>query len=118
MQVGMKQQVLSPTVQDGKESDLSPEVLRIRRDGSQSLGRCAKENVVNPSLVLKGDLGNLLRHREHNVEIRHHQEFGLAVLDPLRASQALALRAVPVAAAVERIAFIATLIAALEVAAE
>jgi hypothetical protein len=38
MQVWMKQEVLSPAVQDGKEADFRTEVLGIGRDGFQSLG--------------------------------------------------------------------------------
>src|SRR5919109_1119331 len=111
-------QVLSPAVKYGEETEPGSQMLRVGPDRNQSLGGGAEENAVHHSLVLKGDRGNLFRHREYDVKVRHLQEFGLAVLDPLRASQALALRAVPVAAAVERIAFIAALIAALEVAAQ
>src|SRR5262245_34907506 len=118
MQVRMKQQVLSPTVKHGEETDLSPQTLRIRGDGDESLARRAEENAINHSLVLEGDRGDLLRDSEYNMKIRHLQELSLAVLNPLRARQALALRAVPVATAVERIAFVAALITALEVAAE
>ena len=49
MQVRMKQEVLSPTVQDGKEADLRTEVFGIRRDGFQSLGCGPEENRCRPA---------------------------------------------------------------------
>jgi hypothetical protein len=90
----MKQDILSPCVKHGEKAELGPEVLRIRRDGVQSLGGGTEENAVNHSLVLTGDRGDLLWHGEYDMEVRHLEEFGLPVLDPLGASQALALRAV------------------------
>jgi hypothetical protein len=105
-------------VEHGEEADPGSQMPRVRRDGRQSLGRDLEQNVVDHPLVLKSERSNLFRDGENNVKVRHLEEFRLAVLDPLRARQALALRAVAVTAAVERIAFIATLIAAFEVAAE
>src|SRR6266581_1126609 len=102
----------------GEKTDLSSQRLGIRRDGGQSPSRDVEENAVNHFLVLTGDRGDLLWHREHDVKMRYLQEFGLAVLDPLRSSQRLALWAVPIPATVEAIPLMATLIASLEVATE
>ena len=82
----MKLEVLSPTVKHGEETDLSPEVLGIGCDGGQSLGRDTEKNAVNHLLILIGDRRDRLWHREHDVKVRHIQKFGLAILDPLRAS--------------------------------
>src|SRR5437764_180067 len=118
MQVRVKLEALSPTVKDGEETDLRSEMLRIRRDGSQRLCCNAEEDAQNQLFVLVGDGGDLLRHGKDNVKIADLQEFGLPVFDPLRPSQGLALGAMPVAAAIEAIPFLATLIAAFEVAAQ
>ena len=58
------------------------------------------------------------RHGEHDVEIRHRQQFGLARLQPFGARQALALRAMPVAAGVVGVANEAAIGALLGMAAE
>ena len=63
------------------------------------LGGRLEQDVVDDRLVLQRDGGNCCRHREDDVEIRHRQQLGLTIGKPLGASQALALRAVPVAAA-------------------
>src|SRR5580700_10907093 len=114
----MKQEVLSPTVKHGEETDLSPQMLAIRCDGCQSLGRDTEQNAVNHFLVLTGDRSDFLWHREHDVKIRRLQKFRLAVLDPLRSSKRLALWAVPIPATVEGIPLLATLITSLKVATE
>src|SRR5216683_3257502 len=107
----MKLEVLSPTVKHGEETDLSPEVLGIGCEGGQSLGHDTEKNAVNHVLILIGDRRDRLGHREHDVKVRHIQKFGLAVLDPLCASQRLTLWAVPIPAAIEAISLMATLIA-------
>ena len=62
-----------------------------------------------------GDLG---RHGEHDVEVRHVEQLGLAVREPLRARQTLALGAVPVAAGVVSDPLMAALAASLDMTAE
>jgi len=47
---------------------------------------------------LVGDGSNLLRDGEYHVEVLAIEKFGLAALDPLRAGQRLALRAMPISA--------------------
>ena len=51
-------------------------------------------------LVLQGDTGDRRRHGEDEVEIGDWQQLGLAIGEPLRAAQPLALWTVPVAAGV------------------
>jgi hypothetical protein len=114
----MKQEILSPTVKYGKESDLRSQVLRVRRDGGQRFGGNAEKNVVDRPLVLKSDGGDLLWHGKYNVKIRNLQKFGLTVLDPLRSGKGLAFRTVSIPAAIETIPLMATLIALLKVAAK
>ena len=57
-----------------------------------------EQDVVDDRFVLKGDGGELLREGKHDVEIFAVEQLGLALLEPLRARQGLALGAVPVAA--------------------
>ena len=40
----MKLEILSPSVEDSKETDLRPEMFRICRDGSQCFGGGPEEN--------------------------------------------------------------------------
>ena len=59
-----------------------------------------------------------VRHREHDVEVGHVEQFRLTVLQPLGPCETLALRAVPVAARVVRDALMAAVAATLDVTAE
>ncbi len=63
----------APGVEDGEHADAGAEVLGIGRDGDQGLCRCLEQDVVDRGLVLVGDVGDLRRQREHNVEVRYGQ---------------------------------------------
>jgi hypothetical protein len=89
----------APGVQHGGQPDASAEVLRIGRDGDEGLGRSLEQDVVDRGLVLVGDVADWRRQREHDVIIGHRQQVGFALGEPLLGSGALALRAMPVAAA-------------------
>jgi hypothetical protein len=114
----MMQQVLSPAMQHGEEPDLAPQMLGIGRNGTQRLRAGPEQDVIDRGLVLERDGGDRLRHGEHHVEVRHLEQFRLAVRQPLGASQALALRAVSVAARVVGDALMAAVLAALDMTAE
>ena len=118
MQMGMEEQVLSPTVQQGEETDLRAQVLRIGGDGAQSLCRSTEEDVIEQLFVLIGDGGNLFRQGEDDVEIGNGEEFRLAVLQPLGASQGLALGTMPISAAMVSGALVATAVTLLQMAAQ
>lgn len=118
MQMRMMVQVLAPGVQHGEEANLGAEVLGIGGDGAQGLGGGAEEKAVDERLVLVGNGGNVTRQREDDVEVLCIEELGAAILQPLRASQRLAARTMPVAAAVEGDAPVAALIACFDVPAE
>jgi hypothetical protein len=98
MQVGMKLEVLSPTVQDGKEADFRPEVFGVRRNGLQRLGRGPEKNAVDSILVLESDRGNLFRHGEDDMKVRDLKKFGLAVLKPLGSGKRLTFWAMAIPA--------------------
>src|ERR1019366_6501897 len=93
-------------------------MLGVARDGLQGFCRGLEKDAVDYLLVLVSDRGDLFRHGEDHMKIGDVQKFGLPVLDPLRSGQTLAFWAVPIAAAIECVPFIAALIAAFEVAAE
>jgi len=84
----------------------------------QGLGRRPEQDGVDCLLVLEGDLGHRRRQGEHDVEVRHRQQFGLSVGEPLGARLPLALRAVSVAARVVSAADQAALGTGLGVAAQ
>lgn len=93
-------QVLAPGMEHGEEADLGAEMLGIGGDGAQRLGCGPQQDGVDRLLVVEGNLGDLCRQREHDMEVRHRQQLGLPRRQPVFAGLALALRAVPVAARV------------------
>jgi GTPase SAR1 family protein len=92
-------------VQDRKEADLCPQVLRVSSDRLQGFRRGLEENVIDHLLVLVGNRSDLFRHSEDDVKIGNIKEFRLPLLDPLRSRQALAFGAVSIPAAIEGVAF-------------
>ena len=79
----MVQQILAPGMEDSDEADVSAEVFRISSDGLQCFGGGLEQDVVDHRLVLVGDRRDLLWDREHDVEVRHRQQIGLTVIEPL-----------------------------------
>ena len=87
-------------MQDREDTDAGAEVFGIGRDGEHGLGRSLEQDTVDCGLVLVGDIGDLSRQREHDVEVGHRQELGLALGQPLARRRSLALRTVPIATGV------------------
>jgi hypothetical protein len=58
------------------------------------------QEIVDDGLVLVGDGPDPRRQREHDVEVRDAQQFGLALLQPCARLRALALGTMPIAARV------------------
>jgi hypothetical protein len=87
-------------VQHGSQADPSAEMLRVRGDGDERLGRRLEQDVVDDGLVLVGDVGDRGRQREDPVVVGHVQQLGLAVGQPFPGGNGLALRAMPIAAGV------------------
>jgi hypothetical protein len=75
-----------------------------------------KEDVVDNRLILQRDAGDRRRRLYHHVEIRHRQQLGLAIGEPLRAGQTLAPRTVPVAAGIVGDAGLAAILIPLDMA--
>ena len=93
-------------------------VLGVGCDRDQRLGRDLEQEIVDHGLVLGGDAGDDRRQREHDMEVRHRQQIGLARRQPVLCRRALALRAVPVAAPVVGDRRVRTVLAARDVTAE
>src|SRR5271165_6469642 len=93
----MELEVLSPGVQDRKEADFGPQVLRVSRDRLQGFCRGLEKDAADHLFVLIGNRGDLLRKGKDHMIVGHLQKFRLTVLDPLRLGQALAFGAVAVA---------------------
>ena len=87
-------------------------------DRHHRLGRRPKQQTIHDSLVLPGDVGDLGWQGEDDVEIADWQQVGLALGKPGPRGCALALRAMPVAAAVIGDAEMTAVIAAVDMTAE
>ena len=72
------QQILSPRVQHGEETDFSAEMLRVAGYSGQRFGGGAEQNIVNHFPVLICDARDLFRQREDHVKIFDRQQFCLA----------------------------------------
>src|SRR5260221_13467005 len=72
----------------------------IGGDRGQRLGRGFEQDVVDDGLVLIGDVADRRRQGEHHVIVRHRQQLGLALGEPLLGGGALALRTVAASVAV------------------
>lgn len=100
----MEQQVLAPTVQDGKKSDLCTEVPRISRYFQQCFCHRAKQQVVQQGRIALTQPVQLVRQGEDNMKVRQAEQLLFPAGEPSLARLRLALWAVPVAARVEEMA--------------
>jgi hypothetical protein len=114
MQVGMKEEILSPTVEHGEEADLGAEMFGIGSDGRQGLGRGSEQNAVDEIFVLVSNSGDRFGEGEDDVKIRGGENFRFPFFDPIRPRQRLALGAMSVAAAIVSVTLVGTAVAVLE----
>ena len=114
MQVGVEEEILSPTVEHGKEADLGTEMFGIGRDGGQSLGRGSEQDAVDDIFVLVRHGGDRFGEGEDDMKIRSRENFRFSFFDPFRTRQRLALGAMSVAAAIVSVTLVRTAVAALE----
>lgn len=115
--------ILSPEgdavpAESGRDADPGAEVLRICGDRQHRLGRDLEQEIVDGGPVVIGDVGDPDRQREHDVIIRHRQQLGFALGEPLLGRGALTLRAVPVAAGIVGDGCVGTVLAARDMTAE
>src|SRR5215469_3923755 len=92
----------APGVEHRGEADAGAKMLGIGRDREHGLGGGLEQEAIDHGLVLIGDIGDPAWQREHDMEVRHCQQLGLARLHPFARLRALTLWAVSVAAAVVR----------------
>ena len=69
-------------------------------DRKNGLARCLEQQIVDHRFVLISDVSDRRRQREDDVEIRHRQELGLALGEPLLCCCGLAFRAMAITARV------------------
>ena len=118
MQVGMKEQILSPTVQYSEETDLGAQMLGIGCDGGQGLGGGSEQNAVDEIFVLVRNGSDLFGNGEDDMKIVRLENFGCSFFDPLGTSERLTFWAMTVAATVVTGPLVITGVAPLEVTAE
>jgi hypothetical protein len=114
----MVRERLPPRVQDHRHTDLGAEVLLVGGDRAQRLGRRLEQDGVDDHLVLIGDRPKRRWQREYDVEILNWQQIRLPRFEPFMRGAGLALRAVPVAAAVVGDLAVTAVAAALDVPAK
>src|SRR5713101_831623 len=98
--VGMQEQVLSPSMQDADHADLGAQVFAIDGDLEQGLSTGGEQQVVEQTRVLQRQHIDFVGHSEHDMEVAGGQEFAFAGRQPALARLRLALGAVPVSARV------------------
>src|SRR5271169_3405530 len=118
MQVGMKEQILSPTVKDSEEADLGAQMFGIGSDGGQGLGRGSEQNAVDEIFVLVSHGRDLFGEREDDVKIVRLEDFRFPFFEPFRTRQGLAFGAMSIAAAIVAGTLEWTAVAVLEMTAQ
>ena len=108
----------TPCVENGCDTDARAEVCWIGGDRQHRLRRHLEQQVVDERLVLQGDVGDLGRQGEHDMEVADRKQVRLALGKPCPRPGALALRAVPIAAGVVGDAPLTAVLAGLDVTAE
>jgi len=108
----------APGVEHRGQSDAGAEMLGIGGDPQQRLGRCLEQQIVDHGLVVVGDIGDLRRQGEDQMEVADRQEFGLAGREPVPGRRALAFGTVPVAAGIVGDPPVVTVLTSFDMAAE
>ena len=96
----MEQQVLSPGMKDGDKPDLCSEVARIRCDLAERRCCAVEQQVIEKPLVVEAEQVQLVWKREDDMEVRDGKKFRFPSCQPLLPIVGLALRTMPVTAAV------------------
>jgi hypothetical protein len=87
MEMGMKRQVLAPTMEYSEKADFSSQMFGIGSDGAQGIGHGTKQDVVDDLFVLVSDGSDLFGDGEDDMEIVCRENFGYSLLDPLRSCE-------------------------------
>jgi hypothetical protein len=97
--VGVMRHGRTPRVQHGSYADPGAEPALVGSNRERCFGGSLKQNVIDDRLIGVGEIRNRGRQRVDDVEVGYRQKLGLALLEPVACRRALALGAVPVAAA-------------------
>jgi hypothetical protein len=84
MEMGMKKQVLSPAIEYGKEADLGSQMMGSAAMVDNVSAVAAKQNAVDDLLVLVSNGSDLFGHCADDMKVVWLENFGRALLDPLR----------------------------------
>lgn len=87
-------------MEHGGNPDPGTEMSRIGSNRQHGLRGCLEQQVIHQDLVVEGDGGDLGRKREDYMEVADGQQIGFPGGQPGSCGCALALGAVPIAAAV------------------
>src|SRR5258708_489844 len=118
MDMRMMLQGLAPGVEHTQETDFRSEMFGVAGDLQQSRGAGAEQEIVDDLLVLQSQPRKLMRQGENDMNVADRQQFLAAFGEPFVASVGLALRAVAIAAGVERDGLMAASGTAIQVATE
>ena len=102
----------------GGDADACAQVAGIGGNPQHRLGRCVEQQAIDRGLVVECNVSDLGRQGEDDVEVSNRQQVGLARGQPGARGGALALGAVPVAAAVIGDPPMAAVFASLDVTAQ
>ena len=108
----------APGMEHGCDGNLCTEMLWVGGDSSDGLGGGFEQEVIDHPLVLIGDVGDLRRQGEDEMEVAGGQQLCLPVFQPVSCRNALALGTMPVAARVVGDADVAAVGAAFHVSAQ
>jgi hypothetical protein len=100
--VWMMLQVLSPSMEHAKESDLCSQMLRIAGELQQCGGTGSEEQIVKQSLVLQSESREFVWQSEDDMKVRHRQQLRSSRCHPSCAGIPLTSGAMPVPARVVR----------------
>jgi hypothetical protein len=116
--MGMVRHRRAPGVEHGGDADPGAKMPGIGGDRHHRLGGGPEQQIVDDRLVLPGDVGDLGRQREDDMEVSDRQQVGLALGEPGARGRALALRTVAIATGVIGDPEIAAVVAAIDMAAQ
>jgi hypothetical protein len=108
MNVRVKEQVLSPSVEHRKKTDLGAKMLGVEGNFQKSFGAGAEQQIVEELLVLQHEGRELVRQGKNYVEVADGKQFFLASREPAPPSRDLTLGAVSIATGVENDDTVAT----------
>jgi len=98
--VRVQEQVLSPRVKNGEETNLRSEILGMACNLAECFSHGAKQEVVEFRRILQDEPVEFMRKREDHVEVPGWKQFQLPCLDPSTTCLSLTLVAMTIATAV------------------